>query len=166
MVPPDGHISSPSGKRDYGQRCQEASSWKSVRFEIPAGLLQVLRDHINEEWEEGYFTHFSVSAQQQPQGSTVEQQESSLSAHWARQTGPGVVCVQLPSTRGLQTHSASQIVLDGSACMDFLSMIDNSKVKKKPKTSSQKGRSSALGTFRTDVDVTPVVLRRSCLWVT
>lgn len=36
---------------------------------------------INEEWEEGYFTHFSVSAQQQPQGSTVEQQESSLSAH-------------------------------------------------------------------------------------
>ena len=35
----------------------------------------------SEEWGEVYFTHFSVSAQQQPQDSTVEQQESSLSAH-------------------------------------------------------------------------------------
>lgn len=56
------------GKRDYGQRCQEASSWKSVRFEIPAGLLQVPGDQG--QWRVGrrVFTHFPLSAQQQPQG--------------------------------------------------------------------------------------------------
>lgn len=58
---------------------------------------------------------------------TMEQQESGLSAHGARQSGPVVVCVQLTSTSGLQTWRASQLMLDGSACVDFLSITDNPK---------------------------------------
>lgn len=97
-----------------------------------------------------------MSAQQQPQGGTVEHQESSLSARWARQTGPGVVCVQQPRTHGLQTHSASQTVLGGSACTDFLSMTANAKI---IEVLQLKGKELSLGTHRTDVDVTPGVLR-------
>ena len=62
-----------------GVKRQVHESLQDSRYQQGYFRFQVIK--ANEEWEEGYFTHFSVSAQQQPQGSTVDQQESSLSAH-------------------------------------------------------------------------------------
>lgn len=81
---------------------------------------------VNEEREEGYFTWAFLSecpaaTPGQHSGTAGEQPQCPLSqADW-----PELVCVcsalQHPWP---QTHSASQIVLDGDACMDFLSMMN------------------------------------------